>query len=61
MFGLQEALIPIALVLIILIFGARRFGDIGTGLGSGIRNFRKALKGDDPTPPDGEQNGPEKR
>ena len=48
MVGIQEWIIPIGILLIILIFGAGKFGQIGTGLGEGIRNFRKALKGDEP-------------
>jgi len=60
MFGLQEWLIPLGILLVILIFGARRMGDIGTGLGEGIRNFRKAMKGDDPKPGTGDPKGPEK-
>ena len=58
MVGLQEWLIPIGILLIILIFGARRMGDIGTGLGEGIRNFKKAIKGgDEPKEGGGEQQG----
>jgi sec-independent protein translocase protein TatA len=48
MFGLQEWLIPLGILILILIFGGRRLGQVGTGLGEGIRNFRKALKGDEP-------------
>ncbi len=47
MFGVQEWLL-IGILAVILIFGARKFGDIGTGLGEGIRNFKKAIKGDEP-------------
>jgi len=57
MVGLQEWIIPIGILLIILIFGARRMGDIGTGLGEGIRNFKKAIKGDEPKEGGGEQQG----
>lgn len=32
---------------ILLLFGAKRLGSVGAGLGSGIRNFKKGLKGDD--------------
>jgi sec-independent protein translocase protein TatA len=60
MVGLQEWLIPIGILLLILIFGARRLGDIGTGIGEGIRNFRKSLKGEE-RPYDSDRNGPEKR
>ena len=60
MVGLQEWLIPIGILLIILIFGARKLGDIGTGLGEGIRNFRKAFKGEEPKQDSAEKKGPEK-
>lgn len=41
-FGLTEILL--LLLLLALIFGARRIGDIGKGLGEGIRNFREGIK-----------------
>lgn len=34
----------IVILAVILIFGARRLPDIGSGLGKGIKNFRKAFK-----------------
>ncbi len=39
-------------LILLLIFGGKRFGEIGKGLGEGIRNFKKAM-GDKPlgTPP----------
>ena len=40
--GLPEWIIIIGLAL--LIFGGRRLGEIGKGLGEGIRNFRSAVK-----------------
>lgn len=43
--GPMEWVILIGLAL--LIFGGRRLGDIGKGLGEGIRNFKSALKTDD--------------
>ncbi|MDU7693385.1 MAG: twin-arginine translocase TatA/TatE family subunit [Helicobacter sp.] len=36
----------IVLLVIILLFGARRIPEIAKGLGSGIRNFKKALNDD---------------
>jgi sec-independent protein translocase protein TatA len=36
--------------LALLIFGGRRLGDIGKGLGEGIKNFKSALKTDDDKP-----------
>ena len=40
--GMPEWIILIALAL--LIFGGRRLGELGRGLGEGIRNFRSAVK-----------------
>lgn len=43
MFGLGfQELIPIVLLLVI-IFGAKRLPDIGSGIGKGIKNFKKSL------------------
>ncbi len=41
--GLPEILLLVLIV--ILIFGAKRLPEIGRGLGKGIQNFKKALKG----------------
>jgi sec-independent protein translocase protein TatA len=43
--GLPELLV-IALIAIVL-FGGKKIGDVGKGLGEGIRNFKSALKEDD--------------
>jgi len=40
-------IVIIALV-ILLLFGGNRLGDLGKGLGEGIKNFKKGLAGDDP-------------
>lgn len=42
--GWMEILVIILLV--VLIFGARKIPELGRGLGEGIKNFRKALKGE---------------
>ena len=34
-------------VIALLLFGAGRLSDIGKGLGEGIKNFKKGLKGDE--------------
>lgn len=39
--------IVIIAVVILLLFGASRFADMGKGLGEGIRNFKKGVSGDD--------------
>ena len=45
---------PMELILILLvvlvIFGARRLPEIGEGLGKGIRSFKKAITEDESTP-----------
>ncbi len=44
-------IILIALVILVL-FGASRLGDIGKGLGEGIKNFKKGIADEDPKSPD---------
>jgi sec-independent protein translocase protein TatA len=36
------------LLIVIIIFGARRLPDLGKGLGEGIRNFKKGFGGKEP-------------
>ncbi|MEE3013505.1 MAG: twin-arginine translocase TatA/TatE family subunit [Chloroflexota bacterium] len=43
--GIPE--IAIIVVVILLIFGARRLPEIGTSMGKGIRTFKTALMGED--------------
>jgi sec-independent protein translocase protein TatA len=38
----------IILLIAIILFGGKRLGDLGKGLGEGIRNFRKGLSGKEP-------------
>ena len=38
------------LVVILLIFGARRLPEIGSSMGKGIRTFKSALMGEDDKP-----------
>jgi len=58
MFGLgAPELLLIAVIAAIVIFGGRKFGELGAGLGEGIRNFKKALK-DEPKKPGGDPGGP---
>ncbi|MFY9725310.1 MAG: twin-arginine translocase TatA/TatE family subunit [Bryobacteraceae bacterium] len=45
--GFPEVLV-IALVALLL-FGTKKVGELGKGLGEGIRNFKTALKGDEET------------
>jgi sec-independent protein translocase protein TatA len=41
-FGAPELLIILAIV--VVLFGATRIGDIGKGIGRGIREFRREVK-----------------
>jgi sec-independent protein translocase protein TatA len=43
--GLPELIVIILVAL--LVFGGKRLGDIGKGLGEGIKNFKSAVKSDD--------------
>ena len=49
--GIPELII--ILLVIMLIFGAKRLPEIGSSLGKGIRTFKRAVTGDD----DGSTNG----
>ena len=44
--GFPELLFII--IIILIFFGGKRLGDIGKGLGEGIRNFKTAVKDDKP-------------
>lgn len=46
--GIPELII--IFLIIIVLFGASRLPQIGRGIGEGIRNLKKGLKEDDPTP-----------
>ncbi len=47
MFGLGFPELLVILVIVLLIFGAGRLGDIGSGLGKAIRGFRDSVAGKD--------------
>jgi sec-independent protein translocase protein TatA len=42
--GVPELLVILGIAL--LIFGPKKIGDLGKGLGEGIRNFKSAIKGE---------------
>ena len=48
--GVPELLI--VLVIILLIFGASRLTEVGSSLGKGIREFRKAVREDEEPKPE---------
>ncbi len=59
--GPTELILIISIILIL--FGVGKIPEVGAGIGKGLRNFRKALKGEDEiditptktTPVDGEE------
>jgi sec-independent protein translocase protein TatA len=47
MFGIGLPELLVILVLIIVIFGARRLPEVGAGLGRAIKNFKAGVSGKD--------------
>lgn len=44
--GLGMTELMIILVIVLIIFGAGKLPEIGSGLGKGMRNFKRAVSGD---------------
>jgi sec-independent protein translocase protein TatA len=49
MFGLGMPELIIILVIIVIIFGAGKLPEIGSGIGKGIKNFKKATRDEEET------------
>ncbi len=47
MFGLGATELGIILVIVIVLFGARRLPEIGSGVGKAIKNFKAGVSGED--------------
>ena len=54
MFGLGMPELIVILIIILIIFGAGTLPEIGSGIGKGIKNFKKATadKADEISPPE---------
>jgi len=52
----------VVLVIALIVFGGKRISDLGTGLGKGIRNFKKSMEGEEePVPKKLEDKSVEKK
>ena len=57
MFGLGAGELVLILIIVVIVFGVGKLPELGSGLGEGIKNFKKAIndaKTIDVTPPKGE-------
>jgi sec-independent protein translocase protein TatA len=62
MVGLENPLhIAIVLVVVLLVFGAKRLPDMGRSLGEGMRGFKQSLTGEEPRTEIGAERHPEER
>lgn len=62
-FGIGWLELTIILVIVLVIFGAKRVPEVGGAIGRGIREFRKSVTGDESetkTDPPGETEAPPK-
>lgn len=58
MFGLGYQELLIILLIVVVLFGAKRIPELGSGLGRAIKNFKGALTGTDSNAPDDDSKPP---
>ena len=52
MIGLENPLhIALILIVVLMVFGAKRLPEMGKSLGSGLRGFKQSLSGEEPAEP----------
>jgi sec-independent protein translocase protein TatA len=52
MLGLENPLhIALILIVVLMVFGAKRLPEMGKSLGTGLRGFKESLSGDEPSEP----------
>jgi sec-independent protein translocase protein TatA len=52
MVGLENPLhIALILIVVLMVFGAKRLPEMGKSMGSGIRGFKQAITGEEPDEP----------
>ncbi len=47
MFGMGPMELGIILVIVVVLFGARKLPEVGSGFGKAIKNFKAGISGDD--------------
>lgn len=55
MFGLGTTELLLVLVVVVMLFGVGKLPEVAKQLGSGVRGFQKAVRGEDDAPQDAKE------